>query len=108
MMGAEENDTEVPILEVSPHTGSGRQYAGWAVGVLQVHDDGGGSRATAMEAGDGVDDACAGLSDADSDESSLAMKVEFGAEFAGSESRADAAPKDRPVVLREVWITGLC
>ena len=53
---------------------------GWRV--LQVHDDGGGSRATTTEAGGGVDDAHTGLGDADSDGASLAMEAEIGAERA--------------------------
>ena len=67
MMGAEEIDMEVPILEVAPRPDPGRQYVGRAGGVLQVCDDGGGSRATTMEAGGGVDDARTGLGDADGD-----------------------------------------
>ena len=94
--GAEETDTEVPISEVAPHPDPGRQYVGWAGGVLQVQDDGGSSGAATVEAGGGVGDARTGLGDADSDRLSLAMKVEFGAEFSGSESRADVAPKDEP------------
>ena len=50
-MGAEETDTEVPISEMAPRPDPGRQYVGWAGGVLQVQGDGGGSRATTVEAG---------------------------------------------------------
>ena len=57
-------------------------------------DDGGGSRATTMEAGSGVDDACTSLSDADSNRTGLAMEIQSGAALAGSESRADVALKD--------------
>jgi hypothetical protein len=108
-MGAEEIDTEVPSSEVAPHPDPGRQYVGWAVGALQVHHGGGGSRAPTTEAGGGVDDARTGLGDsvdADSDGTSLATEVEFGAELAGSESRADVAPKDEPVGIvedPEIW-----
>ena len=72
----------------------GRQYAGWAGGVLQVQGCGGGSKATTVEAGGGVDDARTGLGDADSDVdgTGLATEDESGAELAGSESRADVAP----------------
>ena len=49
---------------------------------------------TTREAGGGVDDACTGLGDADSDEAGLAMEMESEIELAGSESRADVAPKD--------------
>ena len=96
-MGAEEIDTEVPISEMTPRPDPGRQYVGWAGGVLQVHDGGGGSRATTMEASCGVDDARTGLGDADSDGASLVVEAEFGAESTGSESRADVAPKDESV-----------
>ena len=64
MTGAEETDAEVLISEVAPHPDPGWQYVGWAGRVLQVHDDGGGSRATMTEASSGVDDACTSLSDA--------------------------------------------
>ena len=50
-----------------------------------------------MEAGEGVGDARTGLGDADIDGSSLAAEVGLGAEVAGSESRADVAPKDESV-----------
>ena len=96
-MGAEETDTEVLISEVAPCPDPGRQYVGRAGGVLQVCDDGGGSRATTTEAGGGVDDARTGPSDADIDRSSLAAEAGFGAEVAGSESRADVALKDESV-----------
>jgi hypothetical protein len=98
-MGAEETDTEVPILEVAPHPDPGWQYVGRAGGVFQVHDDGGGSRATTTEAGGGVDDARTGLGDADSDGASFAVEAEFGAALAGSES------EDRRLIarIREVW-----
>jgi len=93
--GAEETDTEVPISEVAPRPDPGRQYVGRAGGVLQVCDDGGGSRATTTEAGGGVDDARTGLGDADGDGASLAVEAEFGAALAGSESRADVYPRSR-------------
>ena len=93
---------EVPISEVTPHPDPGRQYVGWADGVLQVHDGGGGSRATTAEAGGGEDDARTGLGDADSDGASLAMEAEIGAELTGSESRADVGPTDES---RWVWRT---
>ena len=96
-MGAEETDTEVPISEVAPRPDPGRQYVGRAGGVLQVCDDGGGSRATTTEAGGGVDDARTGLGDADGDGAGLAMEAEPGAELAGSEFRADVARKDESV-----------
>jgi hypothetical protein len=88
-MGAEETDTEVPISEMAPRPDPGRQYVGWAGGVLQceVCDDGGGSRATTTEAGGGIDDACTSLGDADIDGSSLAAEAGFGAEVAGSDFR---------------------
>ena len=100
-MGAEETDTEVPISEVAPRPDPGRQYVGRAGGVLQVCDDGGGSRATTTEAGGGVDDARTGLGDADGDGASLAVEAEFGAALAGSESRADVAARSRGCV--GVW-----
>ena len=96
-MGAEETDTEVPISEVAPRPDPGRQYVGRAGGVLQVCNDGGGSRATTTEAGGGVDDARTGPGDADGDGAGLAMGAELGAELAGSEFRADLAPKDESV-----------
>ena len=99
--GAEVTDTEVLVSEVAPCPDPGRQYAGWAGGVLQVQDGGGGSRAAMVEAGDGVDDARTGPSDADSNGTSLAMEVEFGAELAGLESRTDVAPKDELVGIAE-------
>ena len=49
---------------------------------------------TTPEASSGVDNACTRLSDADSNKASLAVAAEFGAALAGSESRADVAPKD--------------
>ena len=99
-MGAEETDTEVPISEVAPRPDPGRQYVGRAGGVLQVCDDGGGSRATTTEAGGGVDDARTGLGDADGDGASLAVEVEFGAALSGS--RADMAV----MWPRLVWVFG--
>ena len=93
-MGVEMTDMEVPNSEVAPRPDPGRQYVGWAGRVLQVHDAGGGSRATTTEAGSGVDVARTGLGDADSDRASLAVEAEFGTALAGSESRADVAPKD--------------
>ena len=56
-----------------------------------------------MEAGGGVDDAHTGLGDADSDETGLAMEVESEAEMAGSESRADVAPKDESAGIAADW-----
>ena len=100
-MGAEETDTEVPISEMAPRPDPGRQYVGWAGGVLQVCDDGGGSRATTTEAGGGIDDARTGLGDADIDGSSLAAEAGFGAELAGSEFRADVAPKEESVGMAD-------
>ena len=99
--GAEETDTEVPISEVAPRPDSGRQYVGWAGGVLQVQGGGGSSRATTVEAGGEVDNALTGPGDADNDGTSLATEVEFGADLAGSESRADVAPKDESVGIAE-------
>jgi hypothetical protein len=105
-MGAEEIDTEVPSSEVAPHPDPGWQYVSWAGRVLQVQGDGGGPRAATTEAGNGVDDAHTGLSDANSDRTSLTMEVEFGAELAGSESRADVTLKDELVGIvddLEIW-----
>jgi hypothetical protein len=96
-MGAEETDTEVPISEMAPRPDPGRQYVGWAGGVLQECEDGGGSRATTTEAGGGADDARIGFGDADGDGAGLAMGAELGAELAGSEFRADVALKDESV-----------
>ena len=93
-MGAEETDTEVPISEMAPRPDPGRQYVGWAGGVLQVCDGSGGSRATTTEAGGGVEDARTGPGDADGDGAGLAMGAELCAELAGSEFRADVALKD--------------
>ena len=78
-MGAEDTDTEVPISEMAPRPDPGRQYVGWAGGVLQVCDDGGGSRATTTEADGGVDDARTGLSDAGSLWAYLVAFAEFSA-----------------------------
>jgi hypothetical protein len=50
-----------------------------------------------VEASEGVGDTRTGLGDADIDGSSLATEAGFGAEVAGSESRADVAPKDESV-----------
>ena len=75
----------MPISEVAPCPDHGQQYVGWAGRVLQVQDGGGSSGATTVDADEGVDDARTSLGDADSDGSSLATEVEFGAEFAGSE-----------------------
>ena len=102
--GAEETDTEVPISEVAPRPDPGRQYVGRAGGVLQVCDDGGGSRATTTEAGGGVDDARTGLGDADSDGASLAVEAEFGAALAGSESRADVDPRSTFALVAAMWM----
>ena len=41
-----------------------------------------------------VDDSDTSLSDANNNRTGLVMEVESGAELAGSESRADVAPKD--------------
>ena len=95
-MGAEETDTEVPISEVAPRPDPGRQYVGRAGGVLQVCDDGGGSRATTTKADGGVDDARTGLGDADSDGASLAVEAESGtqkdepADGGGAQARVGA------------------
>ena len=64
-------------------------------------DDGGGSRATTTEAGGGEDDARTGLGDADGDGASLAAEAGFGAEVAGSEFRAEVAPKDESVGMAD-------
>ena len=100
-MGAGEIDTEVPISEVTPRPDPGWQYVGRAGGVLQVCDDGGGSRATTTEAGGGVDDARTGLGDADSGGTSWAAVAEFISKLTGSESRADVAPKDESVGMAD-------
>ena len=93
-MGAEMTDTEVPVSEVAPCPDPGRQYVGWVNGRWQVRWSGGGSRATTLWAGKVIDDSHTGLGDADNDGAGLATEVESGAEMAGSESRADVAPKD--------------
>ena len=49
---------------------------------------------SSVGAGGGIDDTRTGLGDADSDGTGLSTEVESGAEMAGSESRADVAPKD--------------
>ena len=82
----------------APRSDPGRQYAGWAGGGLHVRDCGGSYGATTMEAGVGVDTRT-GLGDADSDEAGLAME----AEMAGSESRADVAPKDELAGIAADW-----
>ena len=64
-------------------------------------DDGGGSRATTTEAGGRIDDACTSLGDADIDGSSLAAEAGFGAEVAGSDFRADVAPKEESVGMAD-------
>ena len=56
-----------------------------------------------MEASGGVDDACTGLGDADSDGTGLVMEIKSGAELAGSESRADVAPKDESAGIEADW-----
>ena len=55
------------------------------------------------EAGSGVDDARTSPGDANSDRASLAVEAEFGAALAGSESRADVAPKDDFAFLAAVY-----
>ena len=50
-----------------------------------------------MEASGGVDNTRTGLGGADNNRTGLAMEAEAGAEMAGSESRADVAPKDELV-----------
>ena len=81
------SDTEVPVSKLAPCPDPGRQYVGWVDGRWQVRWGGGGSRATAMEAGDGIDDPHTGLGNTDNDGTDLAMEAESGAEVAGSESR---------------------
>ena len=71
-----------------------------------MRDCGGSYGAAAMEAGGGVDDAHTGHGDADGDEAGSAMEVEFGAELAGSESRADVAPKDESAGIAADWAAG--
>ena len=68
---------------------------------------GGGSRAATMEAGGGVDDTRTGLGDADNDGTGLAMEAESEAEMAGSESRADVAPKNESVGIAAAADDGL-
>ena len=46
---------------------------------------------------DGIDDPHTGVNNTDNDGTDLAMEAESGAEVAGSESRADVAPKDGSV-----------
>ena len=70
---------------------------------MQVQDGGGSPRATTTEAGGGIDNARTGLGDADSDGARLAVEAEFGAALAGSESRADVAPKDEFAFLAAVY-----
>ena len=106
--GAEMTDTEVPVSEVVPCPDPGRrwQYAGWAGRVLQVQDCGGGSGATTMEAGGGVDDTHTSLGDADSNGMGLAAEVKSGAEMADSESRAVVALNDESAGIAadlEAW-----
>ena len=103
MTGVEEIDTEVPILEVAPHPDPGRQYVGQAGRVLQVCNDGGGSRATMTEAGGGVDNACTGFSNATINRPGLAMEAEFGVVLAGLESRVDVAVKDSFALVAAVY-----
>ena len=55
---------------------------------------GGGSKATTVEVGGGINDTHIGLNGTDNDGTGLAMEAEFGAKMAGSESRAGVAPKD--------------
>ena len=57
---------------------------------------GGGSKATTVEADGGVEDTHIGFDDTNDDGTDLAMEAESGADVAGSESRADVAPKDEP------------
>ena len=83
MTGAEETDTEVPISEVAPRPAPGWQYVGWAGGVLQVCDDGGGSRATTTEANGWVDDTRTGPGDAGSGGASLATAAELSVAWSG-------------------------
>ena len=97
MTGAEEINTEVLSLEMVPCPGPGQQYVSQAGRMLQVHDGGGGSRATMTKASSRVDNAHASLSDADINRSSLVAEAGFGTEVAGSESRADVALKDESV-----------
>ena len=68
-----------------------------------MHDDGGGSRATTMEAGGGVDDARTGLGDAAIDGPSLAVEAEFGAALAGSEPGTDVVPRSTFAFLAAMY-----
>ena len=69
--------------------------------MLQVCDDGGGSRATTTEADGRVDDACTSLGDANSSRASLAAAAEFFSKLTGSESRADVSLKDESVGMAD-------
>jgi hypothetical protein len=104
--GAEMADTKVAVSEVERWGIPGRKCVRWDNGVLQVHYGNGGFRATTEKADGGVDDAHTGHGDADGDEAGSAMEVEFGAELAGSESRADVALKDGSAGIAAEWAAG--
>jgi hypothetical protein len=101
--GAEMTSTEVPVSEVAPRPDPGRQYVGWVNGRWQVRWSGGSSGTPTLWAGKVMDDSDTGLGDADSDGTGLAMEIESGAELAGSESRADVAPKDESAGIAADW-----
>ena len=93
-MGAEMADTEVPVSEVAPRPDLGRQYVGRTDRKWQAQWHSGGYVTYTEVTDDEVDDAHIDLNNTDNDGKDPATEAESGAEMAGSESKADVAPKD--------------